>query len=65
MAVNFAKLPELLSVAADKRGVTRLQPQTLQCAICREGQKPKFIRGSPASDRLLLRMPPPTRTASA
>jgi hypothetical protein len=42
------------SVAADKRGVTRLQPQTLQCTICREGQKPKFIRGSPASDRLLL-----------
>ena len=33
------------SVATDKRGVTRLQPQTLQCTICREGQKPKFIRG--------------------
>jgi hypothetical protein len=32
-------------VAADKRNVTRLQPQTLQCTICREGQKPKFIKG--------------------
>jgi hypothetical protein len=52
MPANFAKLTA--SVAADKRGVTRLQPQTLQCTICREGQKPKFIRGSPASDRLLL-----------
>jgi hypothetical protein len=35
-----------------------LQPQTLQCTICRERQKPKFIRGfalaPPASDRLLL-----------
>ena len=28
MAVNFAKLPELLrGLAADKRGVTRSQPQ--------------------------------------
>jgi hypothetical protein len=46
------------AVAADKRGVRRLQPQTLQCTICRERQKPKFIRGfalaPPASDRLLL-----------
>ena len=46
------------SVAADKRGATGLQPQTLQCTICRERQKPKFIRGfalaPPASDRLLL-----------
>jgi hypothetical protein len=33
------------SVATDKRGVTMLQPQTLQCTICREGQKPKFIKG--------------------
>jgi len=44
--------------AADKRGATGLQPQTLQCTICRERQKPKFIRGfalaPPASDRLLL-----------
>jgi hypothetical protein len=32
-------------VAADERGVTGSQPQTLQCTICRERQKPKFIRG--------------------
>ena len=32
-----------VAVAADKRGVTGSQPQTLQCTICREGQKPKFI----------------------
>ena len=46
------------SAAADKRAVTGSQPQTLQCTICRERQKPKFIRGfalaPPASDRLLL-----------
>ncbi len=53
MTVNFAKLPELLcSVAADKRGVTGSQPQTLQCTICREGQKPKFIQ------RFALARPP-------
>jgi hypothetical protein len=46
------------SVAADKRGVTGSQPQTLQCTICREGQKPKFIKGfalaRPPVIRLLL-----------
>jgi hypothetical protein len=58
MAANLAKCRATARVAADKRGATGLQPQTLQCTICRERQKPKFIRGfalaPPASDRLLL-----------
>ena len=33
------------SVAADKPGRDRVAPQTLQCTIRREGQKPKFIQG--------------------
>jgi hypothetical protein len=59
MAVNFTKVAgDAARVAPDKRGVTRLQPQTLQCTICREGQKPKFIQGfalaRPPVIRLLL-----------
>jgi hypothetical protein len=57
--VSFAKLPELLRRSPpDKQGVTRSQPQTLQCTICREGQKPKLIKGfalaRPPVIRLLL-----------
>jgi hypothetical protein len=47
MGVNFAKLPELLRRSPpDKQGVTRSQPQTLQCTICAKAKSRSSLRGS-------------------